>query len=112
MIPFVGIFAMVYLPSGIRSFDYEHITNSTGDGSIFPFIIIIFSKVFTTALMEVPCMYTSELFPLKARCFAAGVCSAISSLVLFATTTTFYNMEMWFGLSYTLCIYGVSGIIG
>lgn len=57
-------------------------------------------------------MYTSELFPLKARCFAAGMCSAIFNLVLFAATATFYDMEKWFGIAYTLCIYGVSALIG
>lgn len=83
---------------------------STGNGSIFPLLVIICAKALTAGLLEVPFMYTSELFPLKARCFAAGMCSAIFNLILFITTTSFYNMEMWFGLPYTLCIYGVSGI--
>lgn len=109
---FTGIYAILYLPSGVRSFDYENLPTAGENGTYFPLIVFVSSKVFTSGLIKIPIMYTSELFPLKARCFAAGMCSAIFNLVLFITTSTFYDMEKFFSLSYTLCIYGAAAIIG
>lgn len=100
------------MPSGVRSFDYANLPVSEEDGTYFPLIAIICAKIFSRVLVNIPIMYMSELFPLKARCLAAGICSAIFNLLLFAATASFYDTERLLSLPYTLCIYGASAIVG
>lgn len=66
----------------------------------------------TVIMLYTPNLYASELFPLKSRCFAAGIAVATTSMCLSVATKTFYNLENWLDMSSTFCIYGVIGFIG
>lgn len=66
----------------------------------------------TAAMINIPNMYASELFPMQSRSIAAGVSIGISCSYLFISIKTFYNLEYWLNMSITFCIYGGIGIIG
>lgn len=66
----------------------------------------------TDALINIPYMYASELFPLQSRSIAVGVSMGISCTYLLIAIKTFYNLEYWLNMSAAFYIYGVIGIVG
>lgn len=86
--------------------------NSGENASYIPLILVVTLRFLTNALLNVPVMYSSELFPLKSRCIAAGISQAISNALLFIAIKTFYDLENWMNMPVTFCIYGVIAIMG
>ncbi|XP_026678272.1 facilitated trehalose transporter Tret1-like [Diaphorina citri] len=61
-------------------------------------------------MVSLPWMLLSEVFPMKIRGVACGICAALSSIISFLITKTYVNTIAWFGLHGTLFLYTI--IIG
>lgn len=50
--------------------------------------------------------------PCRSRAFASGLSVAVSELIGFAATKSYYNLELWLALSGVITLYGVIGVLG
>lgn len=107
-----GVYGLYYLPENARSYENAQILNDSENGSYLPVILVVVWRFVTAAILNVPIMYASELFPLKSRCIAAGISVGTTYIYLFVAMKTFYNLESWLNMSQTFCLYAVIGVIG
>lgn len=109
---FAGFHGLYYLPANSKSYEHANEVYVGENASYIPLILLLVIRVLTNAMIIIPVIYESELFPLKSRCIAAGIAQAISYAALFVATKTFYDLEYWLNMSITFCLYGVFGLIG
>lgn len=107
-----GVYGLNYLPENAKSYENAHVLNGGENGSYLPVILVVVWRFVTAAILNIPIMYASELFPLKSRCIAAGISVGTTYIYLFVAMKTFYNLEYWLNMSEAFCIYAVIGVIG
>ncbi|XP_046662905.1 facilitated trehalose transporter Tret1-like [Homalodisca vitripennis] len=60
----------------------------------------------------IPFVLIMELFPLRARGMASGICGACAHGIFFTTTKTYYNLVNLVGISGACYFYGAVGVLG
>nr|XP_018906325.1 PREDICTED: facilitated trehalose transporter Tret1-like [Bemisia tabaci]XP_018906326.1 PREDICTED: facilitated trehalose transporter Tret1-like [Bemisia tabaci]XP_018906327.1 PREDICTED: facilitated trehalose transporter Tret1-like [Bemisia tabaci] len=74
------------------------------------FAIVFFSS--SMGIMNVPWMLMGEVFPIRWRSFATGICGAWAYCVTFVTARLYLPMESVLSLSGMFYLYGAIGILG
>lgn len=77
-----------------------------------PIVILSGISLFGTSISTLPWMLISEIFPNKSRGVAAGLCAALSYLLMFILTKSYLTIEITLTLEYTMLLFGGIGLFG